>query len=73
MATRPGQVRRGAVAECAGDEDPFQPGDQAFAGALGNRASTHLTWPGGHDDSYWNAHWPAYARFYTRALSRCAR
>jgi S-formylglutathione hydrolase FrmB len=51
--------------------DPFQPGDQPFAGALGKRASIHLSWPGGHEDSYWNAHWPAYARFYTRALANC--
>jgi S-formylglutathione hydrolase FrmB len=55
----------------AGESDPFQPGDKAFAAALGGRASTHLNWPGGHDDSYWNAHWPAYARFYTRALADC--
>jgi S-formylglutathione hydrolase FrmB len=26
---------------------------------------------GGHDGDYWNAHWPDYARFYARALSRC--
>jgi S-formylglutathione hydrolase FrmB len=51
--------------------DPFQPGIQPFAGALGDGASVHLSWPGGHDDSYWDAHWPAYARFYTRALANC--
>jgi S-formylglutathione hydrolase FrmB len=55
----------------AGDADPFQPGDQALASALGDRASADLRSPGGHDDDYWNARWPAYARFYARALSRC--
>jgi S-formylglutathione hydrolase FrmB len=55
----------------AGREDPFQPGDQAFAAALAGRAAAHLRSPGGHDDSYWNAHWPDYARVYTRALANC--
>jgi S-formylglutathione hydrolase FrmB len=54
----------------AGDADPFQPGDQSLKHALGGRVSAH-TWPGGHDRDYWNAHWPDYARFYTRALARC--
>jgi len=54
----------------AGDEDPFQPGDDAMAAALGDRVNAK-TWPGGHDDGYWNAHWPDYARFYARALARC--
>ncbi len=52
----------------AGDQDPFGPGVDALAGALGVHAKR---WPGGHEDSYWNAHWPDYARFYARALSRC--
>lgn len=55
----------------AGEADPFQPGDQAFAGALDGRVFDHLTWPGGHEGDYWNAHWPDYARFYARALARC--
>jgi S-formylglutathione hydrolase FrmB len=54
----------------AGDEDPFRPGDDAMATALGDRV-TAKTWPGGHDDDYWNEHWPDYARFYARALARC--
>ena len=52
----------------AGDQDPFGAGVDALAGALGVHAKR---WPGGHEDSYWNAHWPDYARFYERALSRC--
>ena len=54
----------------AGDEDPFRPGDDALAAALGDRV-TAKTWPGGHDDGYWNEHWPDYARFYARALAGC--
>ena len=41
-----------------------------MAAALGDRV-TAKTWPGGHDSDYWNEHWPAYARFYARALARC--
>jgi S-formylglutathione hydrolase FrmB len=52
----------------AGDEDPFDPGVDALAEALDLEAKR---WPGGHEDSYWNSHWPAYARFYTRALAHC--
>ena len=55
----------------AGREDPFQPGDKAMVAALGPRVRAHLTWPGGHEDSYWNEHWPQYARFYARVLAHC--
>ena len=55
----------------AGDEDPFRPGDDAMAAALGDRRRPRKTWPGGHDADYWNEHWPDYARFYARALARC--
>jgi S-formylglutathione hydrolase FrmB len=57
----------------AGDQDPFRPGDRAFAAALraaGAHPSVH-TWPGGHDGEYWDAHWRHYLRFYARALKRC--
>jgi poly(3-hydroxybutyrate) depolymerase len=57
----------------AGRDDPFQPGDKAMVAALGPRVSAHLTWPGGHEDAYWNDHWPQYARFYARALADCHR
>jgi len=55
----------------AGREDPFQPGDRAMVAALGSRVRAHLKWPGGHEDSYWNRHWPQYARFYAHALASC--
>ncbi|HKP20910.1 MAG TPA: hypothetical protein VJT68_05305 [Thermoleophilaceae bacterium] len=56
-----------------GDADPFRPEIDAFTGALraaGVEVSAH-TWPGGHDGDYWDEHWPAYARFYARALAHC--
>ena len=58
----------------AGSEDPFQPGDLAFARALqgaGADITVKLTRRGGHDGDYWNAHWGEYMRFYARALARC--
>jgi hypothetical protein len=57
----------------AGEADPFLPGDHAFAAALGCAGVelTQKTWPGGHDDAYWNSHWNAYRRFYGRALANC--
>jgi S-formylglutathione hydrolase FrmB len=66
----PSAFGRGRLWLDAGDEDPFRPGDDAMTAALGSRVSAH-TWPGGHEDDYWNAHWPDYARFYARALARC--
>jgi enterochelin esterase-like enzyme len=56
----------------AGNEDPFRPGDDAFAAALrsaGADASVHV-WPGGHDRDYWDAHWGDYLRFYATACAR---
>jgi S-formylglutathione hydrolase FrmB len=58
----------------AGAQDPFQPGDQAFADELRNDgadATIKLDRPGGHDSDYWNAHWSEYLRFYAAALSNC--
>jgi S-formylglutathione hydrolase FrmB len=58
----------------AGTEDPFLIADVAFDDALeegGADISAHDTWPGGHDSAYWNSHWDAYLRFYTRALAGC--
>ena len=57
----------------AGASDPFQPGVQALVAALGSRVSAHTSWPGGHEGSYWNEHWPTYAKFYARALQQCRR
>ena len=57
----------------AGDEDPFLPGDDAFASEL-EAAGVPITvkrWPGGHETSYWQDHWDEYMRFYARALADC--
>jgi enterochelin esterase-like enzyme len=56
-----------------GDADWFVLGNAAFVAAL-QRGDAHLTarvWPGGHDAAYWDAHWPAYLRFYASALAAC--
>jgi len=56
-----------------GDEDPFRASDEGFVGYLrqdGADLSSH-SWHGGHVSSYWNAHWPAYLRFYANALASC--
>jgi enterochelin esterase-like enzyme len=56
-----------------GTADPFVPGVRALAANL-RRGGVRLTfkrWPGGHDGDYWRAHWPAYVRFYARALADC--
>jgi S-formylglutathione hydrolase FrmB len=56
-----------------GDEDPFRVYDEGFVGDLredGAELNAH-SWHGGHDSGYWNAHWPAYLRFYANALASC--
>ncbi len=56
-----------------GDEDPFRGYDEGFVEYLqadGAKLSAH-SWPGGHDNGYWNAHWPAYLHFYANALASC--
>ncbi|HSS34500.1 MAG TPA: alpha/beta hydrolase-fold protein [Solirubrobacterales bacterium] len=56
-----------------GNEDPFRGYDEGFVEYLradGANLSSH-SWPGGHDNGYWNAHWPAYLRFYANALAHC--
>jgi S-formylglutathione hydrolase FrmB len=59
----------------AGSRDPFRPGQGAFARALRSAGAsfTRMTWPGEHDQAYWNSHWNAYLRFYATALSTCRR
>ncbi len=56
-----------------GDEDPFGISDVALTETL-EAADADLTahrWPGGHEHSYWDRHWPAYLRFYASALAGC--
>ena len=51
-----------------GTGDPFRSANESFGAAL------HLGvrhWPGGHDSSYWSAHYGAYLAFYAHALARC--
>jgi S-formylglutathione hydrolase FrmB len=59
----------------AGSRDPFRPGQGAFARALRSARAplAQRTWPGDHDQDYWNSHWNAYLRFYATALSACRR
>jgi S-formylglutathione hydrolase FrmB len=51
-----------------GREDPFRAADEALARALGIRMRH---WAGGHDASYWHAHYARYLRFYANALAAC--
>ncbi len=51
-----------------GSDDSLHDGDQQLAGAL--HIPLH-TWPGGHDFTYWNAHWSNYLDFYARAFGTC--
>jgi enterochelin esterase-like enzyme len=53
-----------------GTTDPFRSADEAFASALGIPVRH---WRGGHDGSYWGAHYAAYLRFYANALAACHR
>jgi S-formylglutathione hydrolase FrmB len=56
-----------------GTEDPFRATDTRLAAELrrdGQRVQFHVG-PGGHDGSYWSAHWNNYLRFYAAALARC--
>ena len=57
-----------------GEEDWFVAGNKAFVAALEPSTQTSLTahvWPGGHDESYWDAHWPQYLHFYAKSLADC--
>ncbi len=56
-----------------GRSDPFLPGNRAFVGALRESGGelTAREWPGGHDYTYWDRHWPDYLRFYAAALADC--
>jgi enterochelin esterase-like enzyme len=52
-----------------GAQDPyFQATDQQLASDL--HIQLHV-WPGGHNFTYWNAHWSDYLGFYAHALATC--
>jgi S-formylglutathione hydrolase FrmB len=64
----PREYGRAALWLDGGDADPFHPGDEALAAALG----IHMhVWPGAHSSTYWRSHYRAYLRFYAGALARC--
>jgi S-formylglutathione hydrolase FrmB len=56
-----------------GASDPFHAADAQLAAELRRRGARvqFTTSPGGHDVSYWDAHWGAYLRFYARSLAAC--
>jgi S-formylglutathione hydrolase FrmB len=49
-----------------GARDPFRDATLAYARRAHVRA--HV-WPGGHDTKFWDAHTPAYLRFFARACA----
>jgi S-formylglutathione hydrolase FrmB len=58
-----------------GTEDPFRSADTELVDSLRARGRTvqmHM-WPGGHEPSYWNAHWGPYMRFVATVLAGCHR
>lgn len=57
----------------AGNQDPFLPGDAALTSALrsGGDPVVRKTFPGRHEDAYWDAHWGDYLSFYAKALAAC--
>lgn len=73
VRTDPGAFGSTPIWNDYGDDDPFRVYNESFVEALG-AGSAELTahsWPGGHETSYWDSHWPAYLRFYADALSAC--
>jgi enterochelin esterase-like enzyme len=58
-----------------GTEDPFRSADSEFASQLklDDLDLDFHVWPGGHETSYWDAHWASYLSFYANALARCHR
>jgi enterochelin esterase-like enzyme len=58
-----------------GTLDPFRAADtQLDAELRADRQQVQFhVWPGGHDQSYWQAHWADYLRFYANALANCKR
>ncbi|HET6831341.1 MAG TPA: alpha/beta hydrolase-fold protein [Solirubrobacterales bacterium] len=70
----PSPYRRTRLWLDAGTEDPFLPGDEAFADALRASGLDPIVrdGPGGHDSGYWNDNWREYLGFYARALNNCS-
>ena len=73
VQTDPGAFGDARIWNDYGDEDPFRPYNEGFVDALeaGDADLSAHSWPGGHEGGYWEAHWPAYQRFYVNALNHC--
>jgi S-formylglutathione hydrolase FrmB len=56
-----------------GQSDDFRVYDEGFVAAMeaGDADFTTHSWPGGHEGSYWDAHWPDYQRFYANSFRHC--
>ncbi len=69
-----GDIYRGASLWLdVGADDPFRAADTELAELL-SRDGLHIqfhVWSGGHETSYWDAHWGSYLSFYAHALARC--
>jgi len=73
VAADPGAFDSTRIWNDYGRSDPFRGYNEGFVDYLeggGTDVSAHV-WPGGHDSKYWNAHFPAYLRFYANSLAGC--
>jgi S-formylglutathione hydrolase FrmB len=73
VAADPGAFGSMRIWNDYGRGDPFRGYNEGFVDHLeggGTEVSAH-SWPGGHDNAYWNPHWPAYLRFYANSLAHC--
>jgi S-formylglutathione hydrolase FrmB len=73
VAADPGAFGSMRIWNDYGGSDPFRGYNEGFVDYLeggGTEVSAH-SWPGGHDNAYWNPHWPAYLRFYANSLAHC--
>ena len=73
VAADPGAFGSMRIWNDYGRGDPFRGYNEGFVDYLeggGTEVSAH-SWPGGHDNAYWNFHWAAYLRFYANSLAHC--
>lgn len=58
-----------------GTEDPFAEANDELVRALrdGGARVGYRSWPGAHENAYWDSHWLQYMRFYATALKQCQR
>ena len=56
-----------------GSEDPFAEANDELVRGLreGGARVGYRSWPGAHEDAYWDQHWAQYMRFYATALKQC--